>query len=88
MASRTHSSGSSGRQSAEVRIERLVAGGDGMGRLDDGRVVFVPGALAGEVVQVTLTQQRRDFARGELVDVIEAAAGRVVPGARPRLRRL
>jgi 23S rRNA (uracil1939-C5)-methyltransferase len=86
MASRTHSSGSSGRQSAEVRIERLVAGGDGMGRLDDGRVVFVPGALAGEVVQVHLTQQRRDFARGELVDVIEAAAGRVVPPC-PELAR-
>jgi 23S rRNA (uracil1939-C5)-methyltransferase len=86
MASRTHPSGPSGRQPAEVRIERLVAGGDGLGRLDDGRVVFVPGVVAGEVVQVHLTQQRRDFARGELVAVVEAAAERVAPPC-PELAR-
>ena len=31
-----------------VYIAKNVYGGDGMGRLGDGRVVFVPGAFAGE----------------------------------------
>ena len=32
--------------------DRLVAGGDAMARDDDGRVVFIDGALPGEVVEV------------------------------------
>ena len=34
-----------------VDILKTVYGGDGMGRLGDGRVVFVPGAFAGETVR-------------------------------------
>ena len=44
--------------SEQVRIERLVAGGDSLGRLADGRVVFVPGALAGELVDVQITHSK------------------------------
>ena len=32
----------------ELDIQKNVYGGDGLGRLGDGRVVFVPGAFAGE----------------------------------------
>ena len=48
----------------QVRFERLVAGGDALGHLADGRVVFVPGALPGELVDVQITQAKKDFARG------------------------
>lgn len=47
----------------QLRIERLVAGGDAMARDSDGRVVFVEGALPDEVVDVELVEEKRDFAR-------------------------
>ena len=62
-----------------VRIEKLVAGGDGITRLDDGRVVFVPNVLPGEMVEISLAETKKDFARGELVSVVEPSEKRVVP---------
>jgi 23S rRNA (uracil1939-C5)-methyltransferase len=63
----------------QVRFERLVAGGDALGHLADGRVVFVPGALPGELVDVQITQAKKDFARGTVASIIERSANRVVP---------
>lgn len=62
-----------------VRIDKLVAGGDGLARMDDGRVIFVPGVLAGELVEVALSEEKRDFGRGRLLAVIEPSANRRVP---------
>jgi len=63
----------------ELQIERVVAGGDGMGRGADGRVVFVPGALPGERVRVRVVDDRRQFTRAELVEVRDASPLRVTP---------
>ncbi len=65
----------------ELSIARLVAGGDGLGFMD-GKAVFVPGVLPGERVRIRLSRQRRDFARGNLVEVLEASPHRVTPGCR------
>lgn len=62
-----------------VRIERLAAGGDGIGRLADGRVVFVPRTAPGDLVELARVDQRARFARGELGRIIEAGTGRVEP---------
>ena len=59
-----------------VRIERPATGG-GVGRLDDGRVVFVRHCLPGELVVVKLLDVASTFARGDAVRVIEASADRV-----------
>ena len=63
----------------QVRFERLVAGGDALGHLADGRVVFVPGALPGELVDVQITQAKKDFARGTVASIVEPSPHRVVP---------
>ena len=63
----------------QVRFERLVAGGDALGHLADGRVVFVPGALPGELVDVQITQAKKDFARGTVGSIIEPSVYRVAP---------
>jgi 23S rRNA (uracil1939-C5)-methyltransferase len=63
----------------DLGITSVVAGGDGMARDDDGRVVFVTGALPGERVRVTITDAKRGFARGALVEVLEPSAGRMSP---------
>jgi 23S rRNA (uracil1939-C5)-methyltransferase len=63
----------------ELEVTRVVAGGDGMARDPDGRVVFVRGALPGERVRAQVTEQRKDFSRAHALDVLEAAPDRVVP---------
>jgi 23S rRNA (uracil1939-C5)-methyltransferase len=63
----------------DVRVERLVPGGEGLAHQADGRVVFVRGGLSGESVRVELTQVTRDWARGVVTDVLDAAPERVVP---------
>ncbi|MEM1333617.1 MAG: TRAM domain-containing protein [Actinomycetota bacterium] len=59
--------------------ERLVAGGDALARLDDGRIAFVPGALPGDTVEAEIVDDRRDFVRLALSDVVEPSPDRVTP---------
>lgn len=62
-----------------LEITTVVAGGDGLGRDGVGRVVFVEGALPGETVSVALHQQKKDFARGRVVEVVHVSPDRVDP---------
>ena len=50
-----------------------------MGRLPDQRAVFVPFGLPGEKVRVRLTEEKKNFARGEIVEILEAASERITP---------
>ena len=62
-----------------VRIEKLVAGGDGLARMDDGRVVFVPGVVEGELVEIDLSEKKNDFGRGQLLSITEPSKNRRTP---------
>lgn len=50
-----------------------------MGRLADGRAVFVPFGLPGEDVRVRLVYEKNSFARGELLEVLTASPERINP---------
>ena len=63
-----------------VYIAKSVYGGDGLGRLGDGRVVFVPGAWAGEQVRAEIVDEKRNFVRARLVEVVEPSPERMEPG--------
>ena len=63
----------------DILLEKLTYGGEAMGRLPDGRAVFVPFGLPGETVRVRLTQDKQNFARGELVEVVTASPERIDP---------
>ena len=69
-----------------VYIAKNVYGGDGLGRLGDGRVVFVPGAWAGEQVRAEIVEEKKHFVRARLVEVVEKSpergqgSGTGVPG--------
>jgi 23S rRNA (uracil1939-C5)-methyltransferase len=52
--------------------------GQAMGR-HEGKVVFVPLSLPGERVRVRIVEERKRWARAELVDVIDASPDRVEP---------
>lgn len=61
----------------ELTATAVAAGGDAIARDAEGRVVFVEGALPGEVVRVVLTEERRDFARARVVEVVTPSPDRV-----------
>ncbi len=61
-----------------MTIQRLVAGGDGLGFLD-GLAVFVPLSAPGDVLSVRVSEVRRDYAKAEILELIDAAPQRVVP---------
>lgn len=71
--------GSASPPTVEVQITGVAAGGDALGRLPDGKVVFVEGALPDEVVLAEIVADRRDFARARTVDVVSRSPWRVEP---------
>jgi 23S rRNA (uracil1939-C5)-methyltransferase len=64
----------------KLRIEKAIYGGDGLARVPEGKTVFVPGTLPGELVEATIATDKRSFATGALGAVLEPSAERVVPG--------
>src|SRR5712691_9848515 len=62
-----------------VELTDAAFGGEAIGHLPDGRVVFVPRALPGETALVRVQQERRDFARAELAVVVRSAIGMLEP---------
>ena len=63
-----------------VYIAKTVYGGDGLGRLGDGRVVFVSGAWAGENVKAEIVEEKRKFVRARLIEVVEKSPDRIDGG--------
>jgi 23S rRNA (uracil1939-C5)-methyltransferase len=59
----------------EVRIEKLVYGGDGLAH-HDGRTVFVPLVLPGELVQIEAVSQKKKFLRGRVERIVEPSPER------------
>lgn len=68
----------------QLTPDRFAAGGEALARDDGGRVVFVRGALPGETVVVEITHEKKDWARGHVLDVIAASPDRVVPPCESR----
>ncbi|WP_143965446.1 class I SAM-dependent RNA methyltransferase [Gordonia zhaorongruii] len=62
----------------DLAVTGYANGGLGIAR-HNGRVVFVAGALPGERVRATLTQERTSFARASVVDVVDASPHRIDP---------
>src|SRR5689334_4306395 len=62
---------------AEVAIESIAAGGDGVGR-SDGIVIFIPRTAPGDRVRAKLDVRKR-FARGTIDAVLEPSPDRIEP---------
>ena len=62
-----------------LRPDRFAAGGDAIARDEDGRVVFVRGALPGETVEAEIVSEKKDWARAVTVAVIVPSPDRVIP---------
>ncbi len=63
----------------QIKMEKLVYGGDCLGRLPDGRAVFVPFVLPGEVVKIEIIEEKQRFARGLPIEIVEESPDRITP---------
>lgn len=62
----------------KIKIEKLVFGGQGLGRVDN-KVVFVWNALPGEEVVFDYTTQKKNFAEGVAREILVSSPDRVAP---------
>lgn len=62
----------------EARIEKLVAGGDGLARVE-GVPVFVPRSAPGDLLRLRLVERRPSYGRAEIVEILEPGPGRRTP---------
>ena len=60
----------------QVQIEKLVYGGQGLGRVE-GRVVLVPFVAPGETVEVEAVRQKKGLIEGRAVDWVSKSSSRV-----------
>jgi 23S rRNA (uracil1939-C5)-methyltransferase len=62
----------------EIEITSLTYGGRGLGRFD-GKVVFVPFAVPGDLLEVNITKEQKNFAEGEIIEILKPSRNRVQP---------
>jgi 23S rRNA (uracil1939-C5)-methyltransferase len=69
----------------ELKIEKLIYGGDGLARLPStepdraGKAVFVPFTIVGETVEARIVEQKPGFARGRAEKILQASGERAQP---------
>ena len=63
----------------KVELLKFGYGGETLGRLPDGRTIFVPFALPGEIARVEVLEEKQGFARGRLAELLSSAPERIKP---------
>ena len=63
-------------QIAELKIQKMAYGGEGIGRVD-GFVVFVRGSVPGDTVRARIYKKKKGFAMATLVEVVAPSPDRV-----------
>ncbi len=65
-------------QTYEVKIEKVVHRGQGIGYID-GKVCFVNGVIPAEVVRIKIVEEKKDYLIGSLLEIIQASSYRIKP---------
>jgi tRNA/tmRNA/rRNA uracil-C5-methylase (TrmA/RlmC/RlmD family) len=63
----------------DLKIEDIAFGGKGVGR-EQGKAIFVPYTIEGELVSAAIVREKKQFAEAELVQVKESSPYRVAAG--------
>ena len=63
----------------QLRIERMTYGTDAIAHADDGKTVFVAGAVAGDVVDARIVQDEKTFAKAVVQNIVAPSPARVAP---------
>lgn len=60
-----------------LTVERMAYGADAIAHTDDGKTVFVTGAIAGDVVEAHIVQAQKNYLRAATAEVVEPSSQRV-----------
>ena len=63
-------------QKLEIEIEKIVFGGEGLGRVD-GFTVFVPMSVPGDKLEINIISVKKSYARGLITRIIEPSKDRI-----------
>lgn len=66
-------------RTARVAFHELAAGGEAVGRDENGKTVFAPFAAPGDAAQVAIAGEKAAWARGQLVSLETRSPARVAP---------
>lgn len=61
----------------EIELTASSFGGDCIGKLPDGKTIFIPFGIAGERVEVEITDSKKNFARGRIKRVLRESEKRI-----------
>lgn len=62
----------------DLKIDSLAYGGEGVGK-HEGMTVFVADAAPGDTLKVEIVSAKKNFAKGEIVEIVEPSPDRVKP---------
>lgn len=71
-----------GKMRIELEITDFSYGGSALGRMPDGRAVFIPFTMPGERVRVRIPSEFKDYCTGQLEEVLRPAPERITPRCR------
>lgn len=63
----------------KIKIEKLIFGGLGLGRQDDGRTVFVYKSVPKDELEIDLIEDKKSFAKGKITKIIKPSPYRIKP---------
>jgi len=63
----------------QTTIRSLGSSGEGVGQDEEGKTLFIEGALPGERVTYTITDEKKSYAKGQLLEILEPSKERVTP---------
>lgn len=66
-------------QVEQIKIESYAAEGKSIAHLDDGKVLFVPNAIPGDVVDVLVLKNKKSYAEGKVLKLMQPSPLRVEP---------
>jgi len=65
-------------RTVDLKIEDIAFGGKGVAR-ENGKAVFIPFTIEGELISAKITREKKQFAEAEIVDLREKSPHRVEP---------
>ena len=63
----------------KLTIESMTYGADGLAHADNGKAVFVQGAVAGDTVEAEVVQDGKSFMRAHTTEILEPSPDRIQP---------
>jgi 23S rRNA (uracil1939-C5)-methyltransferase len=62
-----------------IKLDKIVGGGQALGTLEGGRKMFIWGGLPGETVNAQMTKKKSNLAEGIVTEVLEKSKDRIEP---------